>query len=374
MAGLNTFDRHLLREWLQILGLVLAATCGLLLVQVLYDDFRKLRELGASGVVLWTYLGVKMPGFLAIVLPLALLISLLYALGKLHRANELTAMRAAGVGFMRMTAPIWAVGVLCCGLTWWLNTTVVPWSLQKSQSMEEALQFQHESARALPADRIGAAFSVAFDNQLTRRMWFFNRYSRFTQRGYGVSVSELDPQRRELRRFVAAEAWYDAPRLGWVFKDGRELTFAPETGELIGSRPFVEQFAGNYREQPDLMLLIDRKPMDLSLFQLRTLIDYLEVEHSPKATAYAVRYFGLIADTLGPLIVIAIAIPFAVSGVRINPAVGVSKSIGLFFLYYLLSNFAASLATKQILDPVFAAWLPNVGMVGLALWFFSRLR
>ncbi len=374
MARLNTFDRHLLREWLQILGLVLAATCGLLLVQVLYDDFRTLRELGATGVVLWQYLGVTMPGFLAIVLPLALLISLLYALGKLHRANELTAMRAAGVGFLRMTAPIWLAGLLCCGLTWWLNTKVVPWSLQQSRSMRETLQFQHESTRALPSDRIGASFSVAFDNQLTRRMWFFNRYSRFTQRGYGVSVSELDPQRRELRRFVAAEAWYDVPRFGWVFKDGRELTFAPETGELIGSQPFGEQFAGNYQEQPDLMLLIDRKPMDLSLFQLRTLIDYLEVEHSPKATAYAMRYFGLIADTLGPLIVIAIAIPFAVSGVRGNPAVGVSKSIGLFFLYYLLSNFAATLATKQILDPMFAAWLPNLGMVGLALWFFSRLR
>ncbi len=45
IADVNTFDRHLLREWLQILGLVLAATCGLLLLQVLYDDFRGLREL-----------------------------------------------------------------------------------------------------------------------------------------------------------------------------------------------------------------------------------------------------------------------------------------------------------------------------------------
>ena len=35
LAGVNTFDRHLLREWLQILGLVLVATCGLLLVQVM---------------------------------------------------------------------------------------------------------------------------------------------------------------------------------------------------------------------------------------------------------------------------------------------------------------------------------------------------
>ena len=86
------------------------------------------------------------------------------------------------------------------------------------------------------------------------------------------------------------------------------------------------------------------------------------------------RYFGLIADTLGPLIVIAIAIPFAVSGVRVNPAVGVSKSIGLFFLYYLLASFSASLATKQLVEPATAAWLPNVGMALVAAWFFARLR
>ena len=48
---MNTFDRHLLREWLQILAIVLAATCGLLLLQVLYDDFRDLKELGARGTV-----------------------------------------------------------------------------------------------------------------------------------------------------------------------------------------------------------------------------------------------------------------------------------------------------------------------------------
>ena len=84
--------------------------------------------------------------------------------------------------------------------------------------------------------------------------------------------------------------------------------------------------------------------------------------------------FGLIADILGPLIVIAIAIPFAVSGVRVNPAVGASKSFGLFFLYYILANVASSLATKQLVDPVLAAWLPNIGMTALAVWLFVKLR
>ena len=88
---MNTFDRHLLREWLHILGLVLAATCGLLLVQVLYDDFRRLSDLGAAPLVLARYVAVRIPSFLAVVLPLSLLVSLLYVLGKFHRANELGA-------------------------------------------------------------------------------------------------------------------------------------------------------------------------------------------------------------------------------------------------------------------------------------------
>jgi lipopolysaccharide export system permease protein len=373
LGGLNTFDRHLLREWLQILTLVLLATCGLLVVQVLYDDFRSLRELGARGSVLGRYLLVTTPSFLAVVLPVALLISLLYTLGKLHRANEFTAMRAAGVGFARLTAPVWFVGVLCCGLSWYLNTTVVPWSVEQSRALREELQFQRDAKVQTP-DRVGAAYSVAFDNTRDRRMWFFNRYSRFTKHGYGVSVSELDFKRRETARYIASEAWYDGASRGWIFKNGRELTFAPESGELQGSVPFVEKVKPAYREDPELMLLIDRRPIDLSLHEMHDLIDYLEAEHNPKAVPYAVRYFGLIADTLGPLLVIAMAIPFAVTGVRVNPAVGVSKSLGLFFLYYLLNTLAGSLATKEILDADVAAWLPNIGMAGLALWLFSRVR
>jgi len=373
LAAVNTFDRHLLREWLQILGLVLATTSGLLLIQVLYDKFQTLREIDAGMWEIGEYIAVTIPSFLAVVLPIALLLSLLYALGRLHRANEFNAMRTAGVGFMRLTAPIWVVGVLCCGLTWWLNTTIVPWSVERSEALLDHLRFRHES-KSTERDRIGVVYSVGFDNRTEGRVWFFNRYSRFNQRAYGASVSVVDEERREHTRIVAAEAWYDPIGLGWVFKDGRELTFRPGTGELIGSKPFAQIFSGEFREDPDRMLLIDRRAVDLSLYELRELITYLEAEKSPKVVTYAVRYFGLIADTIGPLIVIAIAIPFAVAGVRVNPAVGVSKSIGLFVLYYLLTNFASSLATKQIVEPVVAAWLPHAGMATLAAWFFVRLR
>jgi lipopolysaccharide export system permease protein len=233
---------------------------------------------------------------------------------------------------------------------------------------------RHQSTTALPADRVGAVNSVAFDNPIEHRMWFFNRYSKSTHRGYGVSVSVLDPARKETVRITAAEAWFDPARNGWAFRNGRELMFAPETGELMASKPFAERFEPTYHEQPSLMLLIDRKPTHLSLWELKELVEYLRAERSPKLALYAVRYYGLIADFIGPLIVIAIAIPFAVGGVRVNPAVGVSKSIGLFFLYYVLTSFSTTLAAKGFVDPMVAAWVPHAGMALLALWFFARLR
>jgi lipopolysaccharide export system permease protein len=373
LAGLNTFDRHLLREWLSMVGLFLVLACGLLLVQVMYDDFRDLHDAGARLGDLGLYILVAIPSFLALTLPIVLLVSVLFVLGKLHKANELTAMRAAGVGFFRLMLPIWVVGVLCCGVSYWLNSYVVPRSVESARVMKEAFQFKKQ-AQSLKDDRIGAVFSVGFDNPYPRRMWFFNRYSKFTRKAYGASVTEMDVRGRETNQIIANEAWYDDAQHGWVFKDGREMGFDPAKGENTSSVPFTERLYPRFQEDPRLMMLIDRRPIDLSSTELRELMDYLSRENHTKSIPYEVRYYALIADIFGPLIVIAIAIPFAASGVRVNPAVGVSKAIGLFFVFIVLQNIAASLATQQLVDPGLAAWLPNIGMTGLAVYLFAKLR
>jgi len=370
----NLFDRHLLREWLKVLGLVLAVSLGLLLMQVAYDSFRDLRDLGARPGDMAVYFFVTLPSFFAVVLPWALLVSLLFVLGQLHRHLEFTAMRVAGVGWFRLTRPIWVAGVLLSGLTLWLNSSVIPWSVEESRAVFDALEFHRQSHAAAAAEYIGAVYDVAFDNRRDRRVWFFNRYSKFTQRGYGASVSELDSRRREMRRLLADEAWFDPARRAWVFRQGRELTFDGETGAVTVSTPFAEKVEPRFREDPKLMLLVTQRPVDLSLFELRGVMDYYQAEGSTLGIAYAVRYFMLFAETFGPLIVIGIAVPFAVAGVRVNPAVGVSKSIGLFLLYFFLNNIAESLAMKQLVSPETAAWLPNLGMAGLAAWFFARMR
>jgi len=369
----HTFDRYLLREWFQIIGLVITALLGLLLVQMMYNDLPDLLNSGAKLADIAMYFGVAVPSFLNLLLPLTLLVSLLYVLGQMHRQHEFTALRAAGVSLMRIVYPVWIIGLLCCALTWWMNSTVIPWSVEQSRALKERLEFRQQSG-ALTADRVGSLTSVTFDNRPVGRIWFMNRFSRFTDRGYGVTVNFLDAKRRETHRIFAAQAWKPKGSQGWLFLEGREITFDPDSAEVISNVPFTEKRLSNLDEDPNLMLLIDRKPIDLSFLELQRIITHLEETGNPKLTAYAVRYHSLIADTLTPLLIIALAIPFAVSGVRVNPAVGISKSIGLFALYYLLVQVGSSLATKGLLPPMEAAWFPSIGMSLLALRLFIKLR
>ncbi|HEY3756724.1 MAG TPA: LptF/LptG family permease [Opitutaceae bacterium] len=370
---MNTFDRHLLREWLQILEVVLAALLGLLLVQICYEDLRSMLDAGAHLPEMARYVVLTLPSFFADVLPLALLISLLFTLGKLHRANELTAMRAAGVGFARLMAPIWVVGALACGAVWWLNSTLVPASVVQSESFRNEIEYRKE-AKALAADKVGASYDVAFDEPRAGRMWFINRFSRGTGHGYGVSVTETHGTPFASRQIWAAEAWPDADGTGWTFERGRLVTFDPDTGEQKGSDPFKRWNEPAFHEDPNLMLLLRERVDDLSIFDTQRVMDYFAIQNPPQAVPYTIRYYSIIAETLGPLIVILIAIPFAVTGVRVNPAVGVAKSMGLFCIYYLLEALCGGAANKGLLDPQLAAWLPNVAMGGIGIWLFARIR
>lgn len=370
---MTLIDRYILREWLSALALVLGATVGMLLMQSMYDDLADLLDVGAGVVDIVFYYAVKLPSFLSIVLTLSLLLSLLFTLGRLHRNLEIAAMRAAGLSLWRITRVIWVSGVLLCGLTWYLNGTVIPWSVETSREILQDLRIKGEG-KIERADQVESVNSVAFDNRQERRMWFMNRYSRYTQRGYGVTVTELDAQRREKTRLQAREAWYDDAFGGWQFRDGRETWIDPENGEVQRTLPFEEHFVGHYHEDPKLILVFDQRPQDLSFFELERVIAYHEAEDDPKLKRYAVRYYSLLAETLGALIIIALAIPFAVSGVRVNPAVGVSKSIGLFLLYFVLFKASTALGARGTLDPMWAALAPNLTMLLLGVGLMARVR
>ncbi len=370
---MTILDRHVLGSWLKPLGLIMAALLGLL---VLVDMQRNLSDFIGSRAGLWEvfyYYLVLVPGNVPLVLQIGVLLSLLYALGQLHRSNEFTAMRAAGLGLGRTTRAIWAFGLLLAGFVWYLNASLIPWSVEEARITSEEMR-RAAQARKGAKTAIGVHTALAFDNEAAGRLWFLNAYDEVARRGQGVSLSFFDVSGREARRILATEAYFDRWRNAWVFLDGRELRFDPATGERRNPVPFAHRIEEGVDDDPELMLLLLKDPAALSLFELERVREHIGTKDTARGRRYAVEHERKRASPFGVLVVMALAVPFAVGGVRVNPAVNMSKSIGLFFLYFLLTKLATLMASFGTVSPVAAAWLPDSAMALIALWAFARLR
>src|ERR1044071_4519486 len=107
--------RYLLRECLAAFAYCFT---GFLLLWVLSDLFPNLRSFQDDkmriGDVAEYYL-FKIPDFLPIALPMALLLATLYAVTNHARHNEITAIRAAGISLWRLSLPYFSVGLIAAG-------------------------------------------------------------------------------------------------------------------------------------------------------------------------------------------------------------------------------------------------------------------
>jgi len=368
-------DRHVLREWLTILSIVLGATFGILMLQEMYDSFPDLRENHASTADTLRYYAVVAPSFLSIVLPVTVLVSVLYTFSQLHRHNEIIAMRAAGVGLLRITRWVWVGAALISAVLFYLNSTLIPWSVEQARLIRDNVRFKAQEKLTTDIEQIGLVGPVTYSNRPDGRMWMMGSFSAYSHRAFSIMVVEVDSKRREMRRILAQEGFWDEDTGLWTLLQGREMLFDPITAEVVGQiRQFEQREFPELREKPLWMMRLDKKPRDLSLFELAAILGSTETADNPRLLSYAVRYHSLLASSLACLIAAGLAVPFAVSGVRVNPAVGVSKSIGLFVGFWILTMLGNQLGEQATLAPLAAAWLPNIVMGGAALWFLWRER
>ena len=369
---MNRLDRYILWEWLRAFSLSIGATLGLLVIYDMYEHLGDLLDFKAPmAQVLFYYLTVA-PTLLPLVLPIAFLVSLLFCLSRLHGNNEVVAMRSCGLSFWQITRSLWLVGLLLSGSLLYLNAKVVPWAVEKARLVWDDLELRHQLENE-ELREVGLLYNVAFENPTDGRVWFMNRFSKNTYRGYGLTVSTMDGENREFAKIQASEAYFDTNGGHWMFYRGRELRFDVETGDLIQSKPFEQLRKNDFDESPRLILTLDKRPKDLSLSELRDIMTYFATHDTGKVASYRVRYHSILAGTAICFIIVGIAVPYSVSGVRVNAMVGVSKSAGLFFSYYLIARLAIMMGEQGYLPAVYAAWIPNLVMAFLAGYLYRKL-
>ena len=364
-------DRYVLAEWFKVFLASIGVTLGILLLHDMYNDLGDLINYGAGlGRVLYYY-WLLLPSFVPVVLPVSLLISIIFVLGNFHKNNEITAMRAAGMNDLRITRSLWFAGIILSFFLFWLNAHAVPASVEKSRTLYNNLKFKSEMANARDGDIIGRITTLCFNNRKDSRIWFISKFSQATKKAYGVEIGIIDGRGNEASKILAREGVFDDVDNCWFFTDGQQIFF-DEKGGAVRFETFDKKYYRDFTEDPLIMRLSMAKPKDLSLFELRELLAASGGPGSEAMRPYAVRLAGIWASSFACLIVVAIAIPFSIAGVRTNPMVGVSKTAGLFFTYYILDSVFSMLGGNGTLPVDVAVWIPNIAMFAFAVFLYRK--
>lgn len=373
---MRLLDRYLLRELFIPLGYCL---CGFLVFSISFDlisqleDFQKARLRPAD---ITEYYLAKAPELLVAVMPIALLLALLYALTNHARHNELTAMRAAGVSFWRLSVPYLAVGVGFSLGVFALNEFCA------SRGGEVADQIlDRGQARPANADRDWRR-NLNFHNDRDHRTWTVGEYN---LRTYEMKNPQVDWRLSNSNRaHVIAERaeWING---GWTFYDVQEFIYDSPQATVPSNKETTNVWhATEFTETPEQIrsqIKVDslssisaaKKPR----LSIREISDYLRWNPNPAPPKYAMlntQLQGRLAEPWTCLVVVLIALPFGAAAGRRNVFVGVANSIFICFAYFILLRFGLALGTGGYLAPWLAAWSPNLLFGGVGIWLTRQAQ
>ncbi|MEO0795615.1 MAG: LptF/LptG family permease [Verrucomicrobiota bacterium] len=368
---MRLLDRYVFAEWLKAFALAVLAMLGVLILEDIQDDLEDYLNWGAGAMEVLEYYAFLIPSFLPLIIPIGLLISILFTLGNLHRNSEITAMRASGLHLFTITRSLWLVGGLLALLLLGLNASIVPYSVEQSRLIRSNWRMNYESEIFGPR-MVGIVPLMSFDNQHDRRLWFMNKFSEYSYDGFGVTVYERDDRGQEVRRIMGEEAYFDDVDSHWVFVNGRELRFDSDSGETYYSHGFENRSYPELTEDPWLMQALNAEPEDLSFDEIQRLLTMTSSDH-PRRLTYQVREQRILSQPLSCLVMVGIAVPFAVAGVRVNPVVGVAKSLGFFVFFFALEEVCRVLGAQAVIPLSVAVWVPFGFMLILSCWFFRKV-
>jgi lipopolysaccharide export system permease protein len=372
---MRLLDRYLLRELLVPLGYCLSGFLLLWVVSDLITELSGLQERKLHAADIAQYYLIKVPEFLVLVLPIALLLALLYTLTNHARHNEITAIRAAGISLWRLCLPYLAVGLLASLVVFWLNEYCVP---QSAEAAEQIRNSRVTMPGGSPArDRV---LNAGINNSRDGRDWVIGVYDLHTgEMLRPVVVSKMgDGSHLELRAGRAARV-----KGSWRFYDVLEYK-RPAQPEalpilLLKTNVLVKPEFSETPEQikSELQLssgstLVKARRADIPIL---VILNYLRLHPYPaKAAALYTKLAGRLAAPWTCLVVVLIAIPFGAASGRRNVFVGVASSILICFAYFVLQQVCLAAGAGGKLPPWMAGWLPNLAFGAAGLVMTARVR
>nr|WP_320116385.1 LPS export ABC transporter permease LptG [uncultured Desulfuromonas sp.] len=359
---MTLIQRYLLTTFTKITSLSLAAFVGIYLLVDFFEKVDDFLEHEAATHLYISYFAWKIPLIVSQMLPLTILMGTFLTLGGFTKTNELTAMRAGGIGLQRIVIPFLIAATLLTGINFALNEFLVPIGTQRANYI-----FRTEVR--------GKAQMLAKRNNL----WFREANTLYhiqlalpeKQQLRGISLYLVDDQLNLLSRIEAQEATFKDDQ--WQAEHVIVRHFAPQERHLTAQNN-QELLLLPLKKTPEDFGTISGKNEELNFAQLSRISAQMQRE-GLDATRYRVDMYSRLSTPFACIIMAFLAIPFALQKSRnVNLSLGISISVLIGISFFIVQSTLIALGYSTVLPPLIAAWAANIifALVGMFLLLSTR--
>src|SRR5438445_7189225 len=210
-------SRYLLRQHVAPLVFALAAFTLLMLLRQVAQQFGNLVGKGLPWSVILEVFLLSVPFTVAMTLPMAVLVAVLYAFSQLAGDHEVTAMKASGVSLGRLVSPVLSAAALVAALAFLWSDQVLPRSNHRLRTLLVDIQ-RKKPSRTLKEQVINEVVSGQFFLRAARIDGSSNKLK---------DVTLYDLGNAERRRIIIA----DSGRMAYA-AGGRDLFLTLQDGAI----------------------------------------------------------------------------------------------------------------------------------------------
>ncbi|MDY6864304.1 MAG: LPS export ABC transporter permease LptF [Thermodesulfobacteriota bacterium] len=322
------------------------------------------RGVGALSIIkIFIYL---LPFFLTFALPMVLLISVVLTMGRLSIDNELTAIKASGIGLYQLFFPVFLFTVLIYFFTGYLTLFALPKS--KDAFNETLLNIARSKINAGLKEKV-------FNDEFSGLMIYANRVSRYEKQLFNVLIS--DKRNLDVPILIMAKKGHFVtnPSLSVMnlkLFNGATQTLNKKTG-LFREVNFKEYTLSlNLFENMVKGIRSNKKISDLSITELRKRLENEEETITRNQVLLEInKRFSI---PFACLIFGLIGIPLGSTFQRSSNILGILISLIVFLIYYILLSFAEAMGKAGYLNPVIGPWIPNLLFLVLGIYLYIKVN
>ena len=298
--------------------------------------------------IIFDYYANFVPYYSNLFSPLFVFIAVIFFTSKLAGNSEIISMMAAGVSIRRLMRPYMISCVLIAGLTFYLNSFVIPHGTVIRQNFETLYRNSKKNTSAENVQLQVAKNTVAY----------IQHYDDQYKRGYGFSLVKFK-DKKIVSHMTAMEIQYDTvadTKYHWKVSNWKIRT-------LKGLKEHIQSGASK-----DTVLLMEPTDLVYSKGQQETftspeLLNYISKQTSRgsgNVVQYEVEFHKRIAMSFSSFILTIIGL--SLSSRKRKGGMGLYLGIGLAlsFGYIMLQTVSATFAIQDDTPPILAAWIPNI--------------